>query len=131
METGKARRTINSFYDRISWADQCTEATFDSRLICVAPCCVYLPIRWQDFTESVEVVARASAVYGLQPALLITGDAPRKMVEEIWWRSHKNTPPIHVVWVEWEQELWATRLTTSALDGINWQKSFEEGKAIY
>ena len=125
------REAINRFHDLISWVDQCTEAIFEDRLITFSPSAVYLPINWQDYKAGFEIAVRASVFYKLRPAMLITGDAPHRSVEEIWWSSHQYNPLIYCVWIEIEQSLWATSVTTRALDGIDWNQSFKQGKAIY
>ena len=120
------REAIDKFYDRISWVDQCKEAYFESKLICFCPHSVYLPIDWESFDLGIKSVVRASVFYGLEPSLLITGDAPQEVVEKTWWASHQYNPLIHSQWINHKQQIWFTRFTTRALDGFNWNQSFKQ-----
>lgn len=122
---------IDKFYNRISWANECQEETFEDRLICYCSDFVYLPAFYGDYLKDSEIIVRASKVFNREPAMLLYGDAERSMVEKIWWWSHKHDPMIDVGWHDITREIWKNRLTTQFLDGINWQESFKYGRAIY
>jgi hypothetical protein len=121
------KEVIEQFYTEISWKDECEEIEYGNRLLLKTDVTIKVPTYYGVYGDGVDLAIALASKFQVKPYLLLWGNAPKEMVEGIWWDSHKKTPHVYISWISpyHNQMFWSNDMTFKALDGIDWQRSIE------
>lgn len=122
---------IEKFLDSVSWGDECEIFYLNDRMLMKSvksePNIIFVPCHYENYMEGVATAISIGSLYKLFPWVLMYGDASKENVGHLWHLAHTAWgKAVHVSWVtpircsfDWN------RMTTRALDGIDWVRSAE------
>ena len=114
---------IESFYNQISWANECTIVKIRGFDFVWTSQCLYLPCHWNNCEYSSFIVTEAASKLQLEPALLIGGNPSKADAERIYWEKTKRS--ILVTFVDPVAQIVQAECITRALDGMDWSRTVE------
>ena len=118
---------IQSFCQRISWADRTRQVIKGERLVLIDETCLALPCHWQACEGEQEAAIRLATAENLCPALIIWGKPPIEAVESIWWDALARG--VVTRWLDFEAQMRERFLIRCITDGVDWQRTLPEAMA--
>jgi hypothetical protein len=112
---------IQSFYNQISWVDECSILQIDGIEFVKTDIALYLPCDWKCAESSAGIVSLAAEFQGLEPVLIVGGDPSREVVEQIYINAIERN--VVVIFVDAAAIIAKAQFITQALDGIDWPRT--------
>lgn len=112
---------IQSFFGQISWADECSIVQIDGIEFIQTNLCLYLPCDWKHAEPSSQIVSLTAEMLKIEPGLVVGGNPAKDIAEQIYRSETKKG--VLVMFVDAIARVTQSQCITSALDGIDWQRT--------
>lgn len=112
---------INKFKRQISWGDDTKLIQHGDRTFMDSGLSIYIPVRWDHFR--IQGLKDLGQSFSRRISALIYGDPPTESVHQIFWEC--SAAGIYTTWIDVDASIEWGGLITSAMEGIDWQRSFE------
>ncbi len=127
------KEVVEQLYEQVSWQDECEEIPYYDRLsgcdrlLLKTSVSLMIPVHYMGILPNTILAVEVTKTVApeLTPCLLIWGNPDRAIVESYIETCLRHTPAVHPWFIDVAARVSYSRYVTRALDGIDWQRSFE------
>jgi hypothetical protein len=116
-------KIIESFYNQISWSDECKIELIGDTDVVSTNLVLYMPCDWVDAESLSEIIIDYAKMRGLEPGLIIGGNPNPAIAERLCFVLTKQG--ILVSFIDPIARIAQSRFMISALDGLDWGRTSE------